>query len=59
MFANFANFNKGFTPLGSRALKKLFLGTEELEGEYLFDLTKQCAEAARDEAEAFLEARYR
>jgi AMP deaminase len=82
MFANFANFNKGFTPLGSRALKKLFLGTEDMEGEvsedrarcngcggpnnsltlipsqYLFDLTKQCAEIARDEAEAFLEARF-
>ena len=58
MFANFANFNKGFTPLGSRALKKLFLGTEQLDGEYLFELTKGCAEAARDEADAFLEPRF-
>ncbi|GMH61624.1 hypothetical protein TrLO_g9918 [Triparma laevis f. longispina] len=58
MFANFENFNKGFTPLGSRALKSLFLGTSALDGEYLYELTKSCSELARDEADAFLEPRY-
>jgi hypothetical protein len=49
--------NKGFTPLGSRDLKKLFLGTEALEGEYLYTLTKRCAENATTASDAFLEPR--
>jgi AMP deaminase len=58
MFANFENFNKGFTPLGSRALKSLFLGTSTFDGEYLFDLTKRCAADARSDGDAFLEPRF-
>ena len=57
-FKNFGNFNKGFTPLGSRALKSLFLGTSALDGEYLYGLTKRCAEVAQAESSAFLEPRY-
>jgi len=32
---------QGFTPLGSRELKKLFLGTDALDGEYLYTQTKR------------------
>jgi len=57
MFHNFSNFNAAFAPLQSRDLKKIFFGTEALEGEYLFRIIEQSAAIAQLD-NIFLEPRF-
>ena len=57
MFQNFDAFNQAFSPLGSRAMKSLFMGTDALGGEYLREALKICCDVAK-KASGFLEPRF-
>ena len=57
MFQNFEAFNQAFSPLGSRAMKSLFMGTDALGGEYLREALKICCDTAK-KSSGFLEPRF-